>query len=45
MKKSIEEAKRWLAQAEEDLKWAKYLAEGGGYYLACFISQYTYYVS
>lgn len=37
--KSYEEGQRWLAQAREDLKWAKHLAEEGGWYLACFISQ------
>ncbi|MCS7223435.1 MAG: HEPN domain-containing protein [Armatimonadetes bacterium] len=36
---SREEGKRWLDQAKEDLKWAKELAERGGYYLACFLSQ------
>jgi HEPN domain-containing protein len=31
----LEEGQRWLAQAEEDLKWVKDLADRGGYYLAC----------
>jgi HEPN domain-containing protein len=40
MRKSAEEeGKRWLEQAEEDLKWAGYLAQGGGYYLSCFLAQ------
>ncbi len=29
----------WLEQAEEDLRWAQYIADAGGYYLACFLSQ------
>ena len=35
----IEEGRRWLDQAKEDLKWAKDLAERGGYHIACFLSQ------
>lgn len=35
----LEEGKRWLEQAEEDLRWAADLAERGGYYLACFLAQ------
>ncbi|MEM4311894.1 MAG: HEPN domain-containing protein [Nitrososphaerales archaeon] len=35
----IEEGKRWLEQAMEDLKWAKDLAERGGYHIACFLAQ------
>ncbi|HAI21218.1 MAG TPA: DNA-binding protein [Clostridiales bacterium UBA8153] len=35
----LEEGKRWLRQAREDLKWARRLAEEGGYYLACFLAQ------
>jgi HEPN domain-containing protein len=35
----LEEGKRWLEQAEEDLKWAKDLAERGGYHIACFLAQ------
>lgn len=38
-KEAKEEGKRWLEQAIEDLKWAKDLAERGGYYIACFLSQ------
>ncbi len=34
-----EEAKRWLDQAREDLKWAGKLAEEGGYHIACFLAQ------
>ncbi len=30
---------RWLDQASEDLKWAKDLAERGGYHIACFLAQ------
>ena len=35
----MEEGKRWLEQATEDLKWAKDLAERGGFHIACFLSQ------
>lgn len=35
----LEEGRRWLDQAEEDLRWAKDLAERGGYHIACFLSQ------
>lgn len=35
----IEEGKRWLEQASEDLYWAKDLAERGGYHIACFLAQ------
>jgi len=35
----LEEAERWLSQAEEDLKWAKDLATRGGYHIACFLAQ------
>lgn len=38
-KSNIEEGKRWLEQAREDLKWAKDLAERGGYHIACFLAQ------
>ena len=37
----LEEGQRWLAQAEEDLKWVKDLADRGGHYLACFLAQQT----
>lgn len=36
---AYEEGQRWLAQAKEDLRWAKHLAEEGGWHLACFLSQ------
>ena len=36
---AYEEGQRWLAQAAEDLRWTKYLAEGGGWHLACFLAQ------
>jgi HEPN domain-containing protein len=36
---ALEEAERWLSQAAEDLKWTNLLAEQGGWYLACFLSQ------
>lgn len=36
---SLEEGLRWLEQAQEDLRWAQDLAQRGGYYLACFLSQ------
>lgn len=38
-KPPLEEAKRWLDQAREDLIWAKKLANDGGYHIACFLSQ------
>ncbi len=40
MRKSpLEEGRRWLTQAEEDLRWARHLLEEGGYHLACFLAQ------
>ena len=33
------EGERWLAQAEEDLRWAKYLGETGGWHIVCFLAQ------
>ena len=36
---AAKEGKRWLDQATEDLKWAKDLAERGGWYIACFLAQ------
>jgi len=36
---AIEEGKRWLEQSVEDLKWARDLAERGGYHIACFLAQ------
>jgi len=35
----LEAGKRWLEQAKEDLKWARELADWGGYHLACFLAQ------
>ena len=35
----LEEGQRWLAQAEEDLKWTQDLANRGGYHIACFLAQ------
>ena len=36
---SLEDGRRWLQQALEDLHWAEDLAQRGGYYLACFLAQ------
>ena len=36
---AAQEGKRWLDQAIEDLKWAKDLAERGGWHIACFLAQ------
>ncbi|MDI6894447.1 MAG: HEPN domain-containing protein [Bacillota bacterium] len=38
-KPGVEEGRRWLDQAREDLKWARRLADEGGYHLACFLAQ------
>lgn len=38
-KEPIEEGKRWLEQASEDLKWSSELAKRGGYHIACFLAQ------
>jgi HEPN domain-containing protein len=35
----LEEGRRWLRQAAEDLRWARHLAEQGAYHLACFLAQ------
>jgi HEPN domain-containing protein len=35
----LEEGRRWLRQAQEDLRWARHLAQEGAYHLACFLSQ------
>jgi HEPN domain-containing protein len=35
----LEEGQRWLRQAQEDLRWARHLAEQGAYHLACFLAQ------
>lgn len=34
-----DEGRRWLAQAEEDHRWADHLAREGGFHLACFLAQ------
>ena len=36
---SLQEGRRWLLQAEQDLKDAKYSFEGKRFHLACFLSQ------
>jgi HEPN domain-containing protein len=36
---ALEEGRRWLSQAVEDLRWAKHPAEEGGWHLACFLAQ------
>jgi HEPN domain-containing protein len=38
-RRPIEEGRRWLEQAEEDLKWSADLANRGGYHIACFLAQ------
>ena len=38
-RKPVEEGRRWLEQAEEDLKWSGDLAKRGGYHIACFLAQ------
>jgi len=35
----LEEGRRWLEQAREDLRWAEDLAGRGGYHIACFLAQ------
>ena len=35
----LEEGRRWLEQADEDLRWAEDLARRGGYHIACFLAQ------
>ena len=35
----LKEGERWLLQAQEDLRWAKHLAQEGGYHIACFLAQ------
>lgn len=34
-----DEARRWLDQAREDLKWTRSLYDQGAFYLVCFLSQ------
>lgn len=38
-REALDEGKRWLEQAEEDLRWARDLAERGGHHIACFMAQ------
>jgi HEPN domain-containing protein len=38
-KSGLEEARRWLDQARDDLRWADLLNEAGRYHLVCFLSQ------
>jgi HEPN domain-containing protein len=38
-KEPLEEGRRWLEQAEEDLRWSNELAKRGGYHIACFLAQ------
>jgi HEPN domain-containing protein len=35
----LDEGRRWLRQAREDLHWAGHLADQGAYHLACFLAQ------
>lgn len=35
----LDEGRRWLRQAGEDLHWTRHLAEQGAYHLACFLAQ------
>jgi len=37
--RSLDEARRWFDQAEDDLGWARVLLREGGFNLACFLSQ------
>ena len=37
--KPLDEGRRWLRQAQQDLHWSRHLAEAGAYHLACFLSQ------
>ena len=34
-----DDARRWLDQAEDDLRWARHLAGAGAHNIACFLSQ------
>ena len=38
-RRPLDEGKRWLEQAREDLRWAEDLAHRGGYHIACFLAQ------
>jgi HEPN domain-containing protein len=33
------EGRRWLEQAQTDLKWCRHLHKEGAYYLVCFLTQ------
>jgi HEPN domain-containing protein len=35
----LDEGRRWLSQATEDLKWARRLSDEGGWHIACFLAQ------
>jgi HEPN domain-containing protein len=35
----LDDGRRWLEQAQADLKWAKHLDAQGAYYLVCFLAQ------
>ena len=35
----LDEGRRWLEQAEADLRWADDLSQRGGYHIACFLAQ------
>jgi len=37
--RDLNEGRRWLEQATEDLKWVRLLLKEGGYHLVCFLAQ------
>jgi HEPN domain-containing protein len=37
--RSDDEGRRWLEQAEDDLRWATHLRDAGAFNIACFLSQ------
>jgi len=37
--RELNEGRRWLEQATEDLKWARLLLKEGGFHLVCFLAQ------
>lgn len=39
MREPRDEGRRWLEQAEEDLKWTHHLVREGAYHIACFLAQ------
>lgn len=39
MREPTDEGRRWLEQAEEDLKWTHHLVREGAYHIACFLAQ------